>query len=259
MEISSIQNNKIKNLIKLSEKSRDRKREGLFVVEGIQENRLALKNDFEPVQFFVQEEIFQAQLQLPYKEYYAVSRQVYDKIAYRSTTGGIVGVYKSKSFKLADLKLKENLLLTVLEAVEKPGNLGAVLRSADASASSAVVICDSKVDFYNPNVIRSSVGTVFTNTLISCGKEELTDFCKVNQIQILATYLRPDTVNLFDSDLKIPTAIVFGTESDGLSDFWAEKADQTIKIPMLGQVDSLNVSNAVAVCLFEAVRQRSLK
>ena len=257
MQISSTQNQKIKQLIKLQQKSRERKEKDLFVVEGIQENRLALENNFEATQFFVYEEVFKNEIQLPEKEIITLTKDVFEKIAYRATTGGIVGVYKSKKYVLNDLDVTKNLLLIVLESVEKPGNLGAILRTSDAVAADAVVVCDSLVDFYNPNVIRSSVGTVFTCQLIASEKTDFVTFCKENGIQILATYLRENTQNIYDLNIEKSTAFVFGTEATGLTDFWAENANSTIKIPMLGQVDSLNVSNAVAVCAYEAVRQRN--
>lgn len=256
MEISSSQNKKIKQLTKLQQKSRERKKLQLFVVEGVQENRLAISNGFEAVQFFVCHEIFDAVIPLPKVDTFSVSKEMYEKIAYRSTTGGILGVYKTKVFELKDLKTLENPLLVVLEAVEKPGNLGAILRSCDAAKVDAVIVCDPKADFFNPNVIRSSVGTVFTQKIITTETSEFLNFCTENQIQTLATYLRDDTWNLYDVDLTQPSALIFGTEAVGLSDIWSQKATKTVKIPMLGQVDSLNVSNAVAVCVFEAVRQR---
>lgn len=256
VQITSLQNTKVKQLTKLQQKSRERNKSGTFVVEGIQENRLALENNFEPTQFFVQPEIFKNALELPNAEVFEVNQEVFNKIAYRNSTGGIVGVYKSKNFDLAQLIDKVNPLLVVLEAVEKPGNLGAILRTCDAAQVDAVIVCDRLVDFYNPNVIRSSVGTVFTNKLIGCDKTEVVDFCQKNNLAMYATFLREDTKSLYEVGLNEASAIIFGTEATGLSDFWAEHATQTIKIPMLGQVDSLNVSNAVAVCVYEAVRQR---
>ncbi|MBV7440523.1 RNA methyltransferase [Weeksellaceae bacterium TAE3-ERU29] len=262
MLISSLQNQKIKDLIKLQQKSRERKNQKLFVVEGIQENLLALKNNFEAEQFFIFNEIFNAfelESLITEDKITEISKEVFEKIAYRQTTGGIIGIYKQKTSDLSFLKSKKNPLIVVLEQVEKPGNLGAVLRSCDATNVDAVVVCDERADFFNPNVVRSSVGTIFTNQLISTNKETFIDFCKENDIQILATYLREDTKSLFDCSLNKGTALVFGTESTGLSDFWLNEVTHTIKIPMLGQVDSLNVSNAVVVCLYEAIRQRGLK
>ncbi|MGI9526800.1 MAG: TrmH family RNA methyltransferase [Weeksellaceae bacterium] len=255
MEITSFQNPKIKHLLKLQQKSRERKKLNHFVVEGVQENRLALANGFKPIQWFIHDAFFRAQLALEEGDLYTVSQDVFEKIAYRQTTGGIVGVYETRHFDLKDIST-DNPLIVVLEGVEKPGNLGAILRSCDAAKVDAVVICDRKVDFFNPNVIRSSVGTVFTSTIIATDKDRLIDYCSENGIQIYATFLRDDTISLYETNLNEPTALVFGTESTGLSSDWVNHATETIKIPMLGQVDSLNVSNAVAICVFEAIRQR---
>lgn len=256
MEINSVHNNKIKNLLKLQQKSRERKKQKLFVVEGWQENKLAIDNGFEPLEYFICKQIFEKIGKLPPAQEYFVTQELFAKIAYRGKSGGIVGLYKFKYFSLEELDLSSNILLTVLESVEKPGNLGAILRTCDAAKVDAVIVCEPTVDFYNPNVIRSSVGTIFTHKLVSCSNIELVDFCKRNQIQILSTFLKEDTLNLYDANFSKSTAMIFGTEATGLSDFWLTNSTHTIQIPMLGQIDSLNVSNAVAICIFEAVRQR---
>ncbi|WP_068597115.1 TrmH family RNA methyltransferase [Vaginella massiliensis] len=256
MQIESVQNPRIKNIIKLQEKSRERKNQGVFMVEGIQENELALKAGFEAVEFYICPSIYPNEYPLPKVKQFEISATVFEKIAYRKTTGGIIGIYKTKSVALHKLQLPENALILVLEAVEKPGNLGAVLRTADGANVDAVIVCDETVDFYNPNVIRSSVGTLFTNQIASGSKEEVLHFLKNNNIQIVSTFLRDNTKSLYEVDFKSSSAIVLGTEATGLSDFWADESDVLIKIPMLGFVDSLNVSNAAAICVYEAVRQR---
>lgn len=256
MQIESLQNPRIKNLIKLQEKSRERKAQGLFLVEGLQENDLALKGGFEAVEFYICDAIFQNQIDLGQTKQFDITKAIFEKLAYRKSTGGIIGVYKTKSTQLNDLKLPKNALIVVLEAVEKPGNLGAILRTADGAKVDAVLVCDETVDFYNPNVIRSSVGTLFTNQIASGSKENVLNFLKNQNINIVSTFLREDTKNLYDTDFTQSSAIVLGTEATGLSDFWADESDVLIKIPMLGFVDSLNVSNAAAICVYEAVRQR---
>lgn len=256
VQISSLHNAKIKQLIKLQQKSRERNLTKSFVVEGLQENRLAISNKYDALHYFVQEDLFDASLDLSHVEVFKVSQEVFDKIAYRNSTGGILGVYKTKTNDLNSILKAKNPLIVVLEAIEKPGNLGAVLRTCDAAKVDAVIVCDGLVDFFNPNVIRSSVGTLFTNNLISSSKESFIEFCKKYEIQVLATFLKDESKNLYEMNLKKPTALVFGTEATGLSEFWFLKSDASIKIPMLGQVDSLNVSNSVAITLYEAVRQR---
>ncbi len=256
MQIESLQNPKIKNLLKLQEKSRERKNQNAFVVEGLQENRLAIEGGFRALEFYICEDLFDDTLPLENGKIYKVNKPVFEKIAYRKTTGGIVGVYATKENNLSGVELPENALILVLEAVEKPGNLGAVLRTADGANVDAVIVCDETVDFFNPNVIRSSVGTLFTNQIASGSKEEVLNLLKNNNIQIVSTFLRDNTKSLYEVDFKSSSAIVLGTEATGLSNFWADESDVLIKIPMLGFVDSLNVSNAAAICVYEAVRQR---
>lgn len=257
MQIESAQNPKIKNLLKLQEKSRERKKQGLFTVEGIQENTLAFSAGYEPEEFFVCESIFTASEGLLSKaKINRLSPALFEKVAYRGTTGGIIGVYKNRFSRLEEIELPENPLVIVLESVEKPGNLGAVLRTCDGAGADLLIVCDPLADFYNPNVIRSSVGTVFTNRVVSAEKEKVAAWLLQNEVQIVSTFLREETKDLYEVDFRKSSAIVLGTEATGLSDFWSEKSDLLVKIPMYGKVDSLNVSNAAAICIYEAVRQR---
>lgn len=257
MQIESAQNPKIKNLLKLQEKSRERKKQGLFVVEGVQENRLAMESGFVPEEFFICENIFSEELELSRFKKSFVSTTLFGKIAYRGSTGGILGIYKIHNNSLEEIKLKENPLIVVLEAVEKPGNLGAVLRTCDGAGVDLLVVCDPLVDFFNPNVIRSSVGTIFTNQVVAAEKQEVLNWLKKNKIQIISTFLRDETQSLYETDFTKSSAIILGTEAFGLTDFWADNSNALIKIPMNGKVDSLNVSNAAAICIYEALRQRS--
>lgn len=256
MQIESLQNQKIKNLLKLQEKSRERKNQGLFIVEGTQENELAINGGYEAVEVYICEDIYEANIKFGNPRRFEITRAIFEKIAYRKSTGGVIGVYKTKSSNLEDLNLPENPLVMVLEAVEKPGNLGAVLRTGDGAKVDAVIVCDETVDFFNPNVIRSSVGTLFTNNIASASKEAVLEFLKERNVQIVSTFLRDETISLYEANFTSGSAIILGTEATGLSDFWADNSDVLIKIPMLGFVDSLNVSNAAAICVYEAVRQR---
>ena len=256
MQIESLQNQKIKNLLKLQEKSRERKNQGLFIVEGTQENELAINGGYEAVEVYICEDIYEANIKFGNPRRFEITRAIFEKIAYRKSTGGVIGVYKTKSSNLEDLNLPENPLVVVLEAVEKPGNLGAVLRTGDGAKVDAVIVCDETVDFFNPNVIRSSVGTLFTNNIASASKEAVLEFLKERKVQIVSTFLRDETISLYEANFTSGSAIILGTEATGLSDFWADNSDVLIKIPMLGFVDSLNVSNAAAICVYEAVRQR---
>ena len=181
---------------------------------------------------------------------------MYEKIAYREGTEGIIAEMKYKDRRLEDIKLSENPLIVVLESVEKPGNLGAVLRSADAAGADAVIICDPLTDLYNPNLIRASIGAIFSRQVAAATSEETISWLKANNIQILTAQLQ-DSSLYYDTPMTGPTAIVMGTESTGLTDIWRKAADKHIRIPMLGALDSLNVSVSAAILLFEAVRQRS--
>ena len=180
---------------------------------------------------------------------------LYRKVAYRESTEGIIAIAKYKSLTLADLQFPEHPLIMVLESVEKPGNLGAVLRSADAAHADAVLVCDPLTDLYNPNLIRASIGAVFTVPTVACTSEEAIAFLQERDIQILTAQLQ-DSSLYYDVDMKRGTALVMGTESTGLTPVWRKAASAHIRIPMLGRLDSLNVSVCAAILLYEAVRQR---
>ena len=254
--ITSTQNQRIKHLLLLQQKSAQRRADGLFVVEGRREVEHCLEAGFTLRTAFVCEEIDEAPLSLPQDvEVVPVSRNVYERIAYRGGTEGIVAVVEVRKAELTDLKLSSSPLIVVLESVEKPGNLGAVLRSADAAGADAVIVCDPLTDLYNPNLIRSAVGALFTVPCVACSTEECISFFKKKGIQILTAQLQ-DSKLYYDTPMTGPTAIVMGTEATGLTDQWREAADAHIRIPMLGQLDSLNVSVSAAILLYEAVRQR---
>jgi TrmH family RNA methyltransferase len=199
-----------------------------------------------------------AELPLEDKLLIPVSKEVFYKIAIRESTGGILAVAEQKTHRLDGIQLSKNPLILILEGVEKPGNLGAVLRTADAAAVDAVIICDPQTDFYNPNVIRSSVGCVFTNQLAAASSDETIEWLKKNNISIYCTYLKASKP-YHQTDFTQPSAIVMGTEATGLSDVWVKNSKANIIIPMLGKIDSMNVSNAAAVVVYEAMRQREFK
>lgn len=257
MHIESDKNPKIKNLVRLLEKSKERKGEEKFIVEGIQENIFALENGFEAIEFFIQPRIFGNAFELPEATVkYNVSQNVYNKIAYRKITEGIVGVYKYKKLEFQDVKLSENPFILVIESVEKPGNLGAICRSADAFGVEMVIICEEKADIYNPNVIRSSVGSFFNVPVISSSNEKVYHFLKENNISVYSTYMDEKAIYIQNIQLTESCAIIFGTEHSGISDFWKNKVKNNVLIPMKGRIDSLNVSNAVAIMCYEVERQK---
>lgn len=255
--ITSAQNPKIKNLLLLQEKSRARKEQGLFVVEGRRELEHCIEAGLRVRTVFVCEEISPlrfASVEMT-KNVISVPEALYRKIAYRDSTEGIVAEVEYRTIGLEDLKLPENPLIVVLEAVEKPGNLGAVLRTADAAGADAVIVADPLTDLYNPNLIRASIGAVFTVPTVPAPTEEVIPWLKARGIQILTAQLQ-DSSLYYDVDMKRGTAIVMGTESTGLTQPWREAADAHIRIPMLGRLDSLNVSVSASILVYEAVRQR---
>lgn len=253
MIIESLQNEKIKNLNRLITDNRFRKKSGVFVVEGKQENERALQFGFENIEFFICEPIFG--IHHPEGKTHFVSNQVYEKLAYRGTSEGIIGVYKTKEFDLNDYQPKENASIIVVESVEKPGNLGAILRSCEAFGIDALIVTDTRVDFYNPNVLRSSVGCLFGMNVFSATNEETLAFLQKNNFKIFTTFMDEDSENLYKKDFKEKSALFFGTEHSGLSDFWLNKGEN-ILIPMVGTIDSLNLSNAVAISCYEILRQK---
>ncbi len=282
--ISSVQNARIKHVVALQQKSSLRREEGLFVVEGQREIEHCIACGYEVVEVFTRKE---ERLQLGElcsgmgerrKEITSsdtlVTPQVYEKMAYRGSTEGIIAVARCKDHSLSSLltppipeqssptrslsSLHEPPLVVVLESVEKPGNLGAILRTAEAADVDAVIVCDPLTDLYNPNLIRASIGGVFSVPVAVCTSQECIAFLKEHEIRILTAQLQ-DSYEYYDYDMTQATAIVMGTESTGLSQQWRDAADAHIRIPMLGRLDSLNVSVSAAILMYEAVRQRRVK
>lgn len=260
--ITSAQNPKIKMLLALGEKSRTRRENALFIVEGRLEIKHCIEAGYRAKALFICTDIISdkdfneiAELCDGQCSCYEVPQNVYEKIAYRSGTEGIIAEIEIKKKSLEDVKLRENPLVVVLESVEKPGNLGAVLRTADAADADAVIICDPLTDLFNPNLIRASLGAVFTRQVVAATSGETLKWLNDNNIKIYTAQLQ-DSSWYYDTDMTCGTALVMGTEHDGLSTFWRMHADAHVKIPMLGQMDSLNVSVSSAILMFEAVRQR---
>ena len=271
--ITSAQNPKIKNLLLLQEKSKARREQGLFVVEGRRELEHCLEAGFRVRTVFVCPEVAGADFSTSLETTVSchseeaegrrenlhiveIPEALYRKVAYREGTEGVLAEVEVRERRLEDLALSEHPLVMVLESVEKPGNLGAVLRSADAARADAVVVCDPLTDLWNPNLIRASIGAVFTVPTVCASSAETIDWLKSRGIRILTAQLQ-DSSWYYDTDMTGGTALVMGTESTGLTDVWRRAADAHIRIPMLGRLDSLNVSVSAAILLFEAVRQRN--
>lgn len=258
-QITSAQNPFIKSLVQLQEKAKARRQSGTFLIEGQREIELAQKGGYtiQTVLFLpdMLTETQVAKLAGMKADIIEISREVYQKLAYRDTTEGIIAVAKSKSLELADLKLGKNPLVLVAEAPEKPGNLGALLRTADAANLDAVIVANPKSDMYNPNIVRSSVGCLFTNQIAAASTDEVIEYLKANNISIYCATLQ-DSTQYHTQDYTTPTALVVGTEATGLTQEWRDASTKNIIIPMQGEIDSMNVSVAAAILIFEAKRQR---
>ncbi len=262
-QITSVQNPLVKKIRSLQEKSRERKKTGLFALEGVRELQLALKAKYtiETILFqgdFISEDelkdFLNPQGTLP--AFVHVSKEVYQKMAYRESTEGVIAIAKAISHTLSDLQLpKKNALILVAEAPEKPGNIGALLRTADAANLDAVIIANPRTDLYNPNIVRSSVGGLFTNQLAVGTTEEVIQFLKSNGVRLYCAALSA-SIPYVDVNFKEASAIIVGTEATGLSDRWLRNSNQNILIPMQGEIDSMNVSVSAAILIFEAKRQR---
>jgi RNA methyltransferase, TrmH family len=251
--ITSLQNERVKNLVRL-QKSSERKKQNLILIEGWREIKQAIDKGFQIEAFYLKEEK-DKDVNLPSGKIYQLALPVFEKIAYRENTEGVIAIAKPTFHSFDTLKLRKNPLLIVLESVEKPGNLGAILRTAEAAAVDAVIVCDPLTDIYNPNVIRSSLGCVFSVPVVVCRNQDAIEYLKEKKIRTYAAELtaskRYDLI-----DFSQPSAIVLGTEATGLTEEWINAADEKIIIPMLGSHDSLNVSVSAAILVFEALRQR---
>lgn len=258
-QITSIQNPFIKSLVLLQEKAKARKQSGTFLIEGKREIELAVKGNYQlETILFLPELITENEINKLVKskvELIEITKEVYQKLAYRDTTEGILAIAKTKTLSLNDLKLPDNALVLVMESIEKPGNIGAMLRTCDAANIDAVIIANPKTDLYNPNIVRSSVGCLFTNQIASDTTENVIQFLKDKKIAIFGATLQNS--NFYHTqDYTTASALVVGTEATGLTQAWRDNATQNIIIPMQGEIDSMNVSVASAILLFEAKRQR---
>jgi RNA methyltransferase, TrmH family len=261
--ITSRQNPKIKNLT-LLQKHSERLEQDLFILEGIKEIEKAIKAGYYFDSLFFLSKLIDIKAitvlfkdKLP-KQIYEVNADVYEKIAYRENSGGIVALARPQLHSIDSLKLTDNPLFLVIESVEKPGNLGAIYRTADAAGIDAIIICDPKTDLYNPNAVRASLGCVFTVPTVLTTSPKAISWLKNQNIKIFCTYLKA-SVPYHSIDYTNSSAIVMGSEATGISPIWVEAADANIIIPMSGAADSMNVSTSAAVLIFEACRQRGFK
>jgi len=261
-EISSTNNAKIKFLIQLQKKSSIRKELKEFLIEGKREIIAAIENNYQIKTIYFYPELFSEKNLFDLLKKYQlktdviqISKAVFKKIAYRNSTEGIIAVARTKNHNIDQLQLSQNPLLLIAEQIEKPGNLGAMLRSVDGVGADGLILVNPKVDIYNPNVIRASLGTVFSNQIAVTNLEELSGYLKQHNIQLFAATLQ--NANLyFKENYKTPSAIAVGTEDKGLSQEIRSIAQKPVYIPMRGHADSLNVSVSAAILLYEALKQR---
>ncbi|KRO66850.1 MAG: rRNA methyltransferase [Cryomorphaceae bacterium BACL11 MAG-121128-bin16] len=257
-QLTSLQNPFIKSLVLLKEKAKARQQTGTFLIEGQKEISLAFKGGYEIETILFYPEICSENELRKWSssaELIEITKEIFEKLAYRDTTEGVIGIAKSKDLNLSKLKLSPNPLILIAEAPEKPGNIGALLRTADAAKLDAVIIANPKGDLYNPNVVRSSIGCLFTNQIATGTTSEIISFLKEHKIAIYCATLQ--NANSYTAeDYTIPTALVVGTEATGLSQEWRDAATKNVIIPMQGEIDSMNVSVSAAILIFEAKRQR---
>ena len=252
--ITSKSNPKIKNVVKL-QKSSERREQNRIIIEGRREIERAVACGFIVDTLFICNDILKESVNITANYVEEVTLEVFEKIAYREGSDGLLAVAIPKYANLKSFKPKKNPLIIVLETVEKPGNLGAIMRTADAAGVDAVIIADPRTDLYNPNAIRASIGTIFSVPLFACSSEECINWLRENNIKIYCTYLKA-SIDYLEADFRQGSAIVMGTEATGISDIWVDAADQNLIIPMNGIADSLNVSVTTAIVVFEAIRQR---
>jgi RNA methyltransferase, TrmH family len=258
MDITSLQNPRVKHIIRLRDEKRQRRADGLMLVEGYDEIQLALSAGHQPRTILSAPEFVSRQINVdsPDLERITVSRAVFEKMSYRDNPDGWLAVFPIPHVSLDELKLSATPLVIVSESVEKPGNLGAILRTADAAHVDGLLVCDPRVDLWNPNVVRASRGAVFSVATVECDNASALDWLKRREIRVLAA--TPSANEVYSNiDLRQPVAIAVGTEDEGLSDFWMSNADVQVQIPMMGRVNSLNVSVSTALIVYEAVRQRN--
>jgi TrmH family RNA methyltransferase len=263
--LSSAQNPKIKDVMQLRERQ-VRDRSGLFLIEGYREILRATDAGWDIQTLFICPELFlgtnePALIQRIGKkaQIFACTQKIFEKISYRDRPDGLIAIAVQKKMGLSDLeyifKNKPNPLLVIAEAIEKPGNLGTILRSSDAVGVDALIVCDRCTDIYNPNVVRASVGTLFTVPTIEAKGEETLKWLKAHGVSVLAA--TPQAEKEFTQvAMQGPIAIAVGTEQLGLSEKWMQQASLQVRIPMHGVADSLNVAMATTLLLYEAQRQR---
>jgi TrmH family RNA methyltransferase len=260
--ITSNSNPRIRNLVLLQSKSRERHSQNRILIEGCREISRAVQSGIRLLEIYycadleVESNERTSIFSNPDVQIFEVSRSIFGKLAYREGSDGVIAVAEPQFLSLDSLEPGDTPLLIILESVEKPGNLGAVMRTADAAGVDAVIICDPLTDIYNPNTIRSSVGCIFTTPIVATASEQVMQWLKQRKIKSYAAALTVTAKDVYEFDFRGPTAFVMGTEATGLSKPWLEYCNSQVIIPMNGIADSLNVSVSTAILVYEAYRQR---
>ncbi|WP_185854920.1 RNA methyltransferase [Blattabacterium cuenoti] len=247
---------KIKNLRKIYKKS-SRK---IFFVEGIKEFEMAIKGNFFPIEIFICKKIFHKYNLIKSFNHivFFISIKDFKKLTYRENSGGIIALFKIKNFeRLENIKIHKNPFILILDGIEKPGNLGSMLRIADAVGVHFIILCNIKTYIYNPNIIRCSLGSVFTNKILIEEKKSIISWLQKKKIEIVVTGFHEKSIQLYRTKFSSRLAIVLGSENKGVSPIWLNIAHKIVTIPMFGDMDSLNVSNAMSIIIYEVLRQRN--
>ena len=259
--IRSAKNLELKKMLLLYKKSRERKKKGLFIVEGEREIINALKSNYILERIFLEEGVSFKNVvinnAINNKSTSVVEKKTFKKISIRSGGEKIIAIARSKLHELKTLKLSRKSLIIVLEEPEKPGNIGALYRTAAAAKIDAIIISNPKTDFYNPNSIRSSLGDIFKIPTAIESNENVVSFLKEREFNILTTFIKKDSVRYDEFDYKLPCALVIGSESEGLSNFWSKVANENLVIPMAKTSNSLNLSVSAGIFMYEAIRKNN--
>lgn len=263
MKIIESKNNIVfKNIKKLLSKPKSRINSNQFIVEGIKEIKLCFDGKYNFIELFIcseiisQKDLIDINNKFSKVEKTGLSKNLYNQLSYKNKGEGLLALVKSKEFKLKNLILPKNPFILVTESPEKPGNIGAILRTSDAAGLDAVIIANPKTEIYNPNIIRSSLGSVFTSQIATGSTDEVIDFLIKNKIKIYSTFIE-ESIDYTSVNYKGACAIIVGAESSSLTNQWKLKSSDLIKIPMNGKMDSLNLSVSAAIVIFEALKQRN--
>ena len=259
--IVSTKNLELKKMLLLYKKSRERKKQGLFIIEGEREIINALKSNYILEKIFLEEGVSFNNVNIKNAinntPTIVVEKKTFKKISIRSGGEKIIAIARSKSHELKTLNLSRKSLIVVIEEPEKPGNIGALYRTAAAAKIDAIIISNPKTDFYNPNSIRSSLGDIFKIPTAIESNENVVSFLRKREFNIFTTFIKLGSARYDEFDYQLPCALVIGSESEGLSNFWSKVASENLVIPMAKTSNSINLSVAAGILIYEAIRKNN--